>query len=106
MHPQTATMAAHARAAPAGVEWVERCLEPDDPTPALAGWRAGLAAAIVASVVALLAFPALAVLDPALAGHAAGLLERLAAVVPVITGVRALVVVVAVLVVVRPDARL
>lgn len=105
MPHQTATMAAHARAAQARVDWAERCLELDDLNPALSGWRVGLAVAIIASVLALLALPALAVLDPAHAGQVAGWLGRVAAVVPVMTGVRALVFVVALVVVSRSDAR-
>ena len=105
MPQQTTTMAAPARAAQARVEWIDHCRELDDFAPALTGWRVGLAVAIVATVLALLALPVLAVLDPALAGQTAGWLGRLAAVVPAITGVRALVFVVAVVVIARSDAR-
>ena len=105
MPQQTATMAAHARAAQARVDRIERCPEFDDVAPALSGWRVGLAVAIVATVLALLALPVLAVLDPPLAGRAAGWLGRLAAVVPALTAVRALVVVVAVVVVSKSDGR-
>ena len=105
MPQQTATMAAHARAAQARVDWIEHCLELDDLAPALSGWRVGLAVAIVATVLALLALPVLAVLDPPLAGRAAGWLGRLAALVPAMTAVRALVVVVAVVVVSKSDGR-
>jgi hypothetical protein len=105
MLQQTATMAAHARAAPARVEWAGHCLELDEAAPALSGWRVALAAAIVGAVPVLLAFPVLAVLDPTLAAHTAGLLGGLAAGVTVMTGVRALVLVVAVVLVARSDAR-
>ena len=101
MPQQTATMAAHARAAQARVDWIEHCLELDDLAPALSGWRVGLAVAIVATVLALLALPVVAVLDPPLAGW----LGRLAAVVPVLTGVRALAFVVAAVAISRSDAR-
>ena len=105
MPKQTATMAAHARAVQARVDWIEHGLEPVESAPTLSGWRAGLAVAIVATVLALLALPVLAVLDPPLAGRAAGWLGRLAAVVPALTAVRALVVVVAVVVVSKSDGR-
>jgi len=105
MPQQTTTMAAPARAAQARVDWIDHCRDLDDFTPALTGWRVGLAAGAVATVVVLLALPLLAVLDPPLASHAAGWLGRLAAVVPLVTGVRALVFVVAAVVISRPDAR-
>ena len=105
MPPQTATMAANARAAQARVPRVDHGRALDELTPALSGWRAGLAVAIVATALALLALPVLAVLDPPLAGHLAGLLGRLAVVAPVMTGVRALAFVVAAVVISRLDAR-
>ncbi len=105
MPQQTATMAAHARAAQARVDWIEHCPELDDLAPALSGWRVGLGVSIVATVLALLALPVVAVLDPPLAGRAAGWLGRLAAVVPVLTGVRALLFVVAAVAISRSDAR-
>ena len=101
MPQQTATMAAYARPAQARVEWPEHCLEPDESAPTLSGWRVGLAVAIVATVLALLALPVVAVVDPPLAGW----LGRLAAVVPVLTGVRALAFVVAAVAISRSDAR-
>jgi len=101
---QTTTMAAPARAAQARVDWIDRCRDLDDLAPALTGWRVGLAVAVVATVLVLLALPVLAVLDPPLASHAAGWLGRLAAVVPLMIGVRALVFVVAAVVISRPDA--
>jgi len=64
----------------------------------------GLAVAVVAIVLVLLALPVLAVLDPP-AGHAADWLGRLAGLVPVVTGVRALAFIVAVVVISRSDAR-
>ncbi len=105
MPQQTATMAAHARAAQARVDRIERCPELDDLAPALSGWRVGLAVSIVATVLALLALPVMAVLAPPLAGQAACWLGRLAAAVPVLTGVRALVFVVAAVAISRSDAR-
>jgi len=105
MPEQTTTMAAPARAAQARVDRIKRCPELVDFYPALSGWRVGLAVAIVTTVLALLALPVLAVLDPPLAGQTAGWLGRLAAVVPAITGVRTLVFVVAVVVIARSDAR-
>ena len=105
MPQQTATMAAYARPAQARVEWTEHCLEPVESAPTLSGWRAGLAVAIVASVLALLALPLLAVIDPPLAGRAAGWLGRLAAVVAAMTALQALVVVVAVVLVSKSDGR-
>src|SRR5438034_6225658 len=105
MPQQTATMAAYARPAQARVEWTEHCLEPDEHVPTLSGWRAVLAVAIVAAVLALLALPVLAVLDPPLAGRAAGWLGHLAAVVSVMTAARALIVVVAFVVVSRSSDR-
>ena len=43
MPQQTATMAAPARAVQARVDWIDACRDPDDFTPALTGWRVGLA---------------------------------------------------------------
>jgi hypothetical protein len=105
MPQQTTTMAAPARAAQARVDWIDHCRDLDDFTPALSGWRVGLAVAVVATMLVLLALPVLAVLDPPLASHAAGWLGRLAAVVPLMTAVRALVFVVAAVIISRPDAR-
>jgi hypothetical protein len=105
MPQQTTTMAAPARAAQARVDWIDHCRDLDDFTPALTGWRVGLAVAVIASVLVLLAIPVLAVLDPTMAGHAAGWLGRLAPVVPLMTAVRVLVFVVAAAVISRPDAR-
>ena len=100
---QTATMAAPARAVQARVDWVDACRELDDFTPALTGWRMGLAVAIVVTVLVLLAVPVLAVLDPPLASQAAGWLSHVGAAVPVMTGIRALVFLVAVVAISRPD---
>jgi hypothetical protein len=105
MPQQTTTMAAPARAAQARVDWIDHWRDLDDFTPALSGWRVGLAVAVVATMLVLLALPVLAVLDPPLASHAAGWLGRLAAVVPLMTAVRALVFVVAAVIISRPDAR-
>ena len=105
MPQQTTTMAAPARAAQARVDWIDHCRDLDDFTPALTGWRVGLAVAVVAAVLVLLAVPVLAVLDPTLASHSAAWLGRLAAVVPLMTAVRVLVFVVAAVVISRPDAR-
>ncbi len=105
MPQQTTTMAAPARAAQARVDWIDHCREDYDFTPALTGWRVGLAVAVVATVLVLLALPVVAVLDPPFSSHAAGWLGRLAAVVPLMTALRALVIVVAAVVISRPDAR-
>jgi hypothetical protein len=105
MPQQTTTMAAPARAAQARVDWIDHCRDLDDFTPALTGWRVGLAVAVVAAVLVLLAVPVLAVLDRPLASHAAGWLGRLAPVVPLMTAVRVLGFVVAAAVISRPDAR-
>lgn len=105
MPQQTATMAAHARAAQARVDWVDHCLELDDSAPALSGWRLGLALAIVATGLGLLALPVLAAFDLPLASQVAGRLGSLASVVPVMTAVRALVFVVAAVVISRSDAQ-
>jgi hypothetical protein len=102
---QTTTMAAPARAAQARVDWTERCLESDEVTATLSGWRVGLAVATVAAVGALLAIPVIAVFDPTFGGWAAGSLGRLAAIAPVMTAVRALACVVAVIAISRPDAQ-
>jgi len=99
MPHQTTTMAAPARAAQARVDWVEHCLEPNDITPTLSGWRVGLAVAVVAAVLVLLAVPVTAVVDPPLASGAAGWLGRMAAVVPLIAAVQALIFVVAAVVI-------
>jgi hypothetical protein len=103
MPQQTTTTAAPARAAQARIDWIDHCRDVDDLTPPLTGWRVGLAVAVVAAVLVLLALPVLAVLDPPFASHAA--LGRLAAVVPLMTGIRALALVVAAVVISRPDAR-
>jgi hypothetical protein len=87
------------------VDWIDHWRDLDDFTPALSGWRVGLAVAVVATMLVLLALPVLAVLDPPLASHAAGWLGRLAAVVPLMTAARALVFVVAAVIISRPDAR-
>src|SRR5438270_4895369 len=105
MPVQSATMPAHTRSTPDRVEWTEHCPELDDNSPALSGWRLGLSVAIVAAVLGLAALPVVAVLDQSLAGQGASWLGRLSAVVPVMTGVRALVFVVAIVLVSRPDAR-
>ncbi len=105
MPPQTTTMAAPARAAQARVDWIDHCREVDDFTPALTGWRVRMAVAIVATVLVLLALPVLAVLDPPFSSQAAGWLGRLSAVVPLMTAVRALVIVVAAVAISRPDAQ-
>ncbi|HEV2218259.1 MAG TPA: hypothetical protein VGV88_11890 [Candidatus Dormibacteraeota bacterium] len=105
MSLQTATMAAQARGGQARAGWIEACPNADDFTPTLTGWRVGLAGAIVAAVLALLAVPVAVVLDPAVAGQALRWLGHLALVMPVMTAVRALVLVVAVVVISRPDAR-
>jgi len=65
----------------------------------------GLAVAVVATILVLLALPVLAVLDPPLASHAAGWLGRMAAVAPLLTAARLLVFVVAAVIISRPDAR-
>src|SRR5258707_9345801 len=105
MPQQTTTMAAPARAAQARVDWIDHCREVDDFTPALTGWRVGLALAVLATVLVLLVLPVLAVLDPPFSSQAAGWLGRPAAGVPVVTAVRALVIVVAAVAISRPDAR-
>ncbi len=105
MPQQTTTMAAPARAAHARVDWLDHCRDLDDFTPALSGWRVGLAVAVVATILVLLALPVLAVLDPPLASHAAGWLGRMAAVAPLLTAARLLVFVVAAVIISRPDAR-
>ena len=107
MPVQSAIMPAHTRSIPDRVDRIEHCRELDDPSPSpvLSGWRLGLSVAIVAAVLGLAALPVVTVFDPSVAGLAAGWLGRLAAVVPVMTGVQALVFVVAIVVVSRPDAR-
>jgi hypothetical protein len=105
MSHETATMAATARAAQARADWIDHCPDLNDFTPALTGWRVGLAVAIVAAVLVLLAVPVLAVTDPLFASRAAVWLEHAAVVVPVITGVRALSLIVAAVLISRPDAR-
>src|SRR6059058_3513439 len=105
MPQQTATMAAYARPAQARVEWTEHCLEPVESAPTLSGWRAGLAVAIVATVLVLLALPVLVVLDPPLAGRAAGWLGRLAALVPATTATTTTNARTAVIVVSKSDGR-
>src|SRR2546423_4995376 len=86
MRVQSATKAAHTRSVPERVERIEHCLELDDPSPALSGWRLGLSAAIVAAVLALVALPVVAVLDPSLASQGAGWVGHLTPIVPVMTG--------------------
>lgn len=98
-------MAAHARGGQARAGWIEACPDVDDLTPALTGWRVGLAAAVVAAVLALLALPVAVAMDPTVAGQAASWLGHLAAPMPLMTAVRALALVVAAVVISRSDAR-
>ena len=105
MSQETAIMAAQARGGQAQLGWIEACPDVDDFTPALTGWRVGLAAAVVAAVLALLVLPVAVVLDPNFAGQAASWLGHMAAIIPVMTAVRALVLVVAAVVISRSDAR-
>ena len=98
-------MAAQVRAAQARVDWIKPCPEDNDLTPALAGWRVGLAAAVVAAVLVLSALPVVVLLEPSHAIQVAGWLGRLAGVIPVLAMLRALVVVVAVVVIARSDER-
>ena len=104
MSQETATMAAQARGGQARADWIEACPDVDDFTPALSGWRVGLAAAVVAAVLALLALPVMAVLDPSFVGWGSQL-AHLGAVVTLMAGVKALVFVVAVVVLARSDDR-
>lgn len=105
MPSQTTTMAAPARAAQARVDGVSRCQQSEIFTPPISGWRAGLATAVVAAVLVLLAAPVFAVLTPAQVEGAAGWLERLAGIAPVMVAARALVFIVAAVVIARSDGR-
>ncbi|HET7466806.1 MAG TPA: hypothetical protein VFL29_09070 [Candidatus Dormibacteraeota bacterium] len=104
MSLDTATMAAPAGAAEARFDRVDGRPELDESSPSLSGWRAALAATVVVAVVVLLASPALAALEPAMVSRAA-MWVRLSAFTPVMLGARALVFVVALVVITRPAPR-
>ena len=105
MPTEPATMAAGTWAEPAQEDAISRCLEPDEAIPSLSGWRAGLAGLVVAAALFLLAAPALAAAMPGLAAGAAWWLERLAGLTPMMLGARAVVFVVALVVISRSDGR-
>lgn len=104
MSLDTATMAAPDRAAEARVDSVDGRPGREESTPSLSGWRATLAALVVAAVAVLLASPALAAIEPAVVSQAAVWMGRLAGFTPVMLGARALVLVVALVVITRPGA--
>lgn len=105
---QTAILAPD-RAVKARDDQIERCQQIDDstdlPDGSLSGWRAGLAGVLVAFTFGLIAIPLAAVVDPALLGRASRLLSGLAGVTPLTLGLRALVFVVALVVITRPDGK-
>jgi ABC-type glutathione transport system ATPase component len=102
-------MAAFDRAAEARDDRIESCQEREDVSTTthatLSGWRSGIAAAIVAAALLLVATPVVGALDPSLLGQATRLLEGLAGLTPLTIGARALVFVVALVVISRPDGR-
>jgi hypothetical protein len=104
---ETAIMAAPDRAAKARDDLVESRQPLDDaaatPDASLTGWRAGAAATLVAIALFLIAIPVAAAVDPALLGQATRLVAGLAGITPVALAARALVFVVALVVISRPD---
>lgn len=105
---QTAILAPD-RAAKARVVQVDHCQEHDfaatESGASLSGWRAGAAAALVALVLVLVAIPVAAALDPALVGQVSRLFAGLAGLTPVTLAARAVVLVVALAVISRPDGK-
>jgi hypothetical protein len=99
-----AIMAVDARAAEAREDAISGRHELPESAPSLSGWRAGLAVLVVATVVLLLASPVLAAAGPAAATQAVGWLSGFAGVTPVLLGARALVFIVALVVITRPVA--
>jgi hypothetical protein len=102
---QSATQAASARAFQARDDRIESCQEADHAAPHLSGWRAGAALGVLAAVTILVAVPVLAALDPSLLDRVAVSAQRLAVIAPVMLAARALVFVVALAVISRPDGR-
>jgi hypothetical protein len=106
---ETAIMAAPDRAAKARDHLVERRQSLDEaaaaPDASLTGWRAGAAAALVAIALILIAIPVAAAVDPAMVGQATRVLAGLAGLTPVAMAARALVFVVALVVISRPDGK-
>lgn len=103
---QTAILAPD-RAAKARDDQIEWRQQTDDdtatPDASLSGWRAGAALALVALALVLITIPVAATLDPALLGQASRLLAGLAGLTPITLAARALVFVVALVVITRPD---
>lgn len=109
MAMQPAVMTATARSAEAGEVWVEHGPLTEDAAPFLSGWRALVAGLAVLVVVGLLALPALAaagsVLNPNVVAQAMTWLGRLTVGAPAVLTARALVAVVAMVVIARSDGR-
>ncbi len=101
----TATTALPARAAQARDDRLVGRPQAQESHPALAGWRAALAGAVVAAIVVLLAAPPLAAALPATLSWAAGFVERTAGLAPVMLGARAVVLVVALVLISKSDGR-
>lgn len=105
---QTAILAPD-RAAEARDDQIECCQQTDDDTAmadaSLSGWRAGVAGALVTFAFVLIAIPLAAAFDPTLLGQASRLLTGLAGLTPLTLGARALVFVVALVVITRPDGK-
>lgn len=104
---QTAIMAAPDLAEEAGNYEVERRQPIDDAAAvaegSLSGWRAGAAGAVVLLALVLIAIPVAAALDPAILGQASRLVAALAGLTPLTLAARAVVFVVALAVISRPD---
>ena len=103
---QTAVMATPDRAAEARVDPIDSCPSVDEAGVAdasLFGWRAGAAGALVGLVLVLISIPIAAAVDPALLAQASRLLVGLAGLTPLTLAARAVVFVVALAVITRPD---
>ena len=105
MSLDSATMAAPARASEARFDRVDGRPELEESAPSLSGWRAAIAGIVVAAVVVLVASPTLAAIEPAMVSQAGVWIGRLAGFTPVMLGARALVFVVALVVITRPASR-
>ena len=109
MATQPAVMAATARAAEAGEAWAEHGPLTEEAPSFLTGWRALVAGLAMLVVVGLLALPALAaavsIVSPNVVSQAMTWLERLTVGAPAVLTARALVAVVAMVVIARSDGR-
>lgn len=100
---ETGIMAAPDRAPKARDDQVEPCRQAGEDPSSLTGWHAGTAGGLVALALVLIAIPVAAAMDPPWLGQASRLLAGLAGLTPISLAARALVFVVALVVISRPD---